>query len=101
MIIWSIKKFNIFAAFIDPPPSPASCGIFFLILIWNFLFFNIPSCSSILSSFSTVLFLFMFLENFPKKEKLIITETEIINKINLRNEAREKKVGGEIICNIS
>ncbi len=26
-----------------------------------------------------------------KKEKLIITETEIINKINLRNEAREKK----------
>ena len=37
IFIFSIKKFNRLAAFMDPPPIPAFWGIFFITLISNFL----------------------------------------------------------------
>ena len=39
IIFFFIKKFNIAAAFMDPPPSPASCGIFFFNTYFEFFIF--------------------------------------------------------------
>ena len=57
----------IHAAFIDPPPMPDFCGIFFFILISNFLFLIIFFFYRNFKSFKIVLFLGIPFENFHVK----------------------------------
>ena len=61
-----IKNFKMLAAFIDPPPNPASVGIFFFIIIRNLIFFKIFFLSKTLNNL-LIVFFFNFFTKFSVK----------------------------------